>query len=360
MLQCFECEKQFTLSEKRWRCSCGGLLDVVFDCHFPLEKIKKRKPTLWRYREAIPLQNEENRVSFEEGFTPLREYDFNGFPVLIKHDHLFHTGSFKDRGASVLISKIKELGITRVVEDSSGNAACAIAAYCARAEIGCQIFVPNNTAAHKVRQIAQYGAMLIRVPGTREDTASAALQAAEKDFYASHSWNPFFLQGTKTFAYEVCEQLGWKAPDAVVLPAGNGTLLLGAFLGFNDVYQAHLVAKIPKLIAVQAQNCAPLYKAFTAQMSEIPRIIQKQTVAAGIAIADPVRGKQIIQAVQKTQGHFITVSESEIKKSLLEMDKRGLSIEPTAAATVAGISQYVSRAPSREVIVSVFTGRGIG
>jgi threonine synthase len=314
---------------------------------------------MWRYREAIPIKNDVNIVSFEEGFTPLTEERFDGKPVLMKQDHLFSTGSYKDRGASVLISKAKELGIREVVEDSSGNAGAAISAYCARADIECNIFIPEDTITTKVVQIQLYGAKLTKIPGSREDTTKAVLKTTEKIYYASHSWNPFFFQGTKTFAFEVCEQLGWQSPDTVILPVGNGTLLLGTYIGFNELRHAGIISKTPKIIAVQSENCAPLYQAFRENLTEIPKITKKQTLAEGIAIAEPIRGTQIIKAVKQSQGDFIIVSEGEIKESLKETCRKGYYIEPTTATTVAGIKKYLARSNSTEVIISVFTGHGL-
>ena len=358
-LICKKCSAVYSINDKRWKCDCGYMLDIDFQPVFDLEKIKTRQPTMWRYREAIPIGDDANIISFDEGFTPLTEVDFDGKHVLIKQDHLFQTGSYKDRGASVLISKVNELRIGKVVEDSSGNAGCAIAAYCAKAEIGCEIFVPEATSAGKIAQIQYYGAKLNRVPGTREDTAAAVLEAAAKDYYASHSWNPFFFHGTKTFAFEVCEQLGWKAPDSIVLPVGNGTLLLGCHIGFEELLSASIVEKMPKIIAVQSAHCAPLYKAFKDNSDSIPPIETKETIAEGIAIAEPIRGKQIIEAVRNSGGSFITVDESEIKESLKEICEKGFYIEPTSAATIAGLKSYLAESDSDEVVVSVFTGHGL-
>ena len=176
-LICTKCNQKFPLEEKIWKCACGGLLDVDFHPHFPLDKIRQRKPTMWRYREAIPISEDQNIISFEEGFTPLIQVDFGRRSVWIKQDHLFPTGSYKDRGASVLISKVKELGIPKVVEDSSGNAGCAIAAYSAKGGITSEIFVPENTSPGKLAQIQAYGAKLNKIPGSREDTARAVLEA---------------------------------------------------------------------------------------------------------------------------------------------------------------------------------------
>jgi len=358
-LICQKCKATHSLNDPRWKCDCGSVLDIEFKTVFDFDKISQRKSTMWRYREAIPIQDDANIVSFDEGFTPLTEVNFDGKAVLMKQDQLFSTGSFKDRGASVLISKVKELGIKEVVEDSSGNAGSAISAYCAKAGIDCHIFVPEDTAAGKVAQIQLYGAKLKKVHGSREDTAQAVWQAAEKVYYASHSWNPFFFHGTKTIAFEVCEQLDWKSPDTIILPVGNGTLLLGAHIGFSELLQAEIIAKIPKIIAVQSENCAPLYWAFRENLAEIPTIDKKETLAEGIAVAEPVRGKQIVNAVKQSKGNFIVVSDSEIKKAVIEICRKGYYIEPTSAAAIAGVRKYLPQSNAAEVIVSVFTGHGL-
>ncbi len=358
-LVCTQCNKKFSLNEKIWKCACGGLLDIDFTSTFPVDTIKGRERTMWRYREAIPLRDDKNIISFDEGFTPLTDVAFHGKSVLIKQDHLFPTGSYKDRGASVLVSKVRELGVRKVVEDSSGNAGCAIAAYCAKARIDCEIYVPENTSPGKLAQIRFSGATLNKIPGSREDTAHAVLKAAEEYYYASHSWNPFFFHGTKTFAFEVCEQLGWKSPDTVILPVGNGTLLLGAYIGFHELLGAKTIDNIPRIIAIQSANCAPLYRAFKEDLEEIPEIEKKDVLAEGIAIAKPIRWRQIIEAVKESNGDFITVDDWEIKESLRDMCRKGFYIEPTAASTTAGISKYVRRSHPNETIVSLFTGHGL-
>ncbi len=358
-LICRSCAKTYNLSDPRWKCDCGGLLDIDFWPVLDPVNFRARKPTLWRYREALPVDQDENIVTFGEGFTPLVPVDFGGRTVLVKQDQLFPTGSYKDRGAAVLISKIRELGIREVVEDSSGNAGCAVAAYCAAVGIRCQIYVPEDTALGKLAQIQLYGAGLKRIPGSREATANAVMAAAERIYYASHSWNPFFFQGTKTWAYEVCEQLDWQAPDTVILPAGNGTLVIGAAIGFRELLRAGLIRRAPKIVAVQAEGCAPLAEVARAGLSAVPTIQKKDTLAEGIAIAAPIRGMQIVEEVRASGGEFLTVSETEIGESLLAICHQGFYIEPTSAATTAGVSQYLRRAARDERIVSVFTGHGL-
>jgi threonine synthase len=336
----------------------GYLLDLEFEAAFPISSIEKRKPNLWRYREALPIVHDTDIISFEEGFTPLLPLSFNNKQAFIKQDHIFPTGSYKDRGASVLLSHIKHLKIDKVVQDSSGNAGCAVAAYAAKAGIACDIYVPADTSAAKLAQMEWYGAQLFKIAGTREETAAAAFDAASKHYYASHCYNPFFLHGTKTFAYEVCEQLGWKAPHAVVLPAGNGTLLLGCYIGFSDLLKAGIIGQMPKLIGVQSINCAPLAAAFAIGENKPTEVDALPSLAEGIAIAKPVRGEQMIHAVKESKGSFISVNETEIINTLQEIISKGFYIEPTSAATIAGLKKYLLQSEN-EVVVSLFSGHGL-
>lgn len=358
-LVCTACSNNYPLDTPVWRCECGALLDIEFEADIPIDSIRTRPPSMWRYREAIPLGRDDAIVTLGEGFTPLTEMEMHGRRVFVKHDYLFPTGSYKDRGASVLVSKARELGIKSIVEDSSGNAGAAIAAYAAHAGIACEIFVPESVADGKIAQIRSCGAVVRKIPGSREDTARAALDAAEGRYYAGHAWNPFFFQGTKTVAFELCEQLGWRAPDTVVVPVGNGTLLLGVFYGFRDLKKAGIFADIPKLIGVQATLCAPLFHAFRDEPFDETGPNGHQTMAEGIAIREPVRGRAIVDAVKESGGHFVAVEEFEITVALKDMARRGLFIEPTAAAGVAGLCKYLLAAVKDETVVTVLTGHGL-
>ncbi|MBN1464553.1 threonine synthase [candidate division KSB1 bacterium] len=357
-LICSSCQKSYSENDPRWRCDCGGVLDIQFTPEFDVDKLRRRPFTMWRYREAIPVLHDENIISFYEGFTPLIDIDMGGISVKAKMDHLFPSGSYKDRGASVLISKVKELGIRHVVEDSSGNAGAAIAAYCARAQIECDIYVPSLASPEKLRQIESMGARLHKVSGSRQDAAEAVLHGGEAVYYASHSWNPYFLHGTKTLAYELCEQLDWRAPDRLIVPVGNGTLLLGAFIGFTELLTAAVIDKMPKLIAVQTANCAPCAEAFHQGQDDIAVIKDRPTLAEGIAVARPVRGSQIIKAVRRTDGDFLTVTENEIKEWLHHLYYRGFYIEPTSAVVFAALSGY-QKIDKKETVVTVMTGHGL-
>jgi threonine synthase len=356
---CSNCQRFYPPQPTRWRCDCGSFLDLEFESRFPIKKILKRSPTLWRYREAIPIHRDQSVISMNEGFTPLEEIKFNGYRVLLKIDYLFPTGSYKDRGATVLISKMKEWEVHKVVEDSSGNAGSAIAAYCAKAGIECEIYVPNSTSSGKLIQIQTYGATLKKIQGSREKTAEKAMEATSKVPYASHCWNPFFLHGTKTFAFEVWEQMGWRTPDTLVLPIGHGTLFLGAHLGFKELKEAGMIKKLPKMVGIQSASCAPLYQAFRKGWRETQTIAKKETVAEGIAIAKPVRGRQILEVIRETGGEILVVVEKEIKEALKEMGRKGHFIEPTSAATIAGLKRYLRKKSRRETVVSTLTGMGL-
>ncbi|UOR14030.1 threonine synthase [Halobacillus amylolyticus] len=298
---------------------------------------------MWRYQEALPFEDQEppSAITLGEGMTPLVSLDGRNPNILMKMDYLMPTGSFKDRGAAVLIAKAKELGVTSVIADSSGNAGTSIAAYCARANIDCHIYVPASTSEKKIAQIKAHGAELHKITGSREDTARAAIAHVKKEklFYASHVYNPYFYEGTKTFAFEIWEQHNFCAPDTLILPVGNGTLLLGAYIGFKNLKQAGMIKRVPKIIAVQAEPCAPIAKAFH-QNKAISAVENIGTQAEGIAIANPARGQQVISAVKDTEGTIITAPEAQIDSAIQELARKGFYVEPTTAATYAAFKKY--------------------
>jgi threonine synthase len=296
-------------------------------------------------------------VSFDEGFTPLVEDEAFGKKVFLKLDYLFPSGSYKDRGATVLVTKIQELGIKKVVEDSSGNAGAAIAAYCAKASIECHIYVPKQTSTEKLLQITRYGAHLHQIPGNREHTAQAALKEAHLTYYASHYWNPFFFHGTKTCIFEIVEQLRWTTPDILMVPVGNGTFLYGSFIGLMDLLQDGVIDTLPKIIGVQAENCAPLAYAWKHTGQSLPSEMVRSTIAEGIAIMNPPRAKDILNSVKETKGDIITVTEKEIRDAMYWIQRKGYYIEPTSAVAIAGFKKYQMK--KDEVLVIPLTGHGL-
>jgi len=290
-------------------------------------------------------------ISLGEGETPLIEVELYGGKVACKLEFLSPTGSFKDRGTTLLVSALAEMGIKRVVEDSSGNAGASLAAYCARAGIEAQIYIPAHTSPEKVAQIEAYGAKPIPIAGSRERAAQAAQEAAERDYYASHYWNPLPLEGIKTEAYEICEALRWQAPENVLLPLGQGTHLLGLYRGFKDLLEAKLVDKIPPLYGVQAIGCAPLYEAFHRRASTPPQ----PTVAEGISIREPIRGREVLEAVRATGGEILAVTDEETLQARDLLAKQGLYVEPTSAVAVAALKRL---SPEGVTVISL-TGSGL-
>ena len=363
MFYCNRCKKYYPEDTNRWRCECGDPFSYRSSAPalFPKEKISLRSKTIWRYKEALPLEKKENITTLGEGMTPLVPALLEGQQILFKLDYISPTGSYKDRGTAVLVSKLREWKIEKVIEDSSGNAGASLAAYCAFLNIACEIYVPAYTSAGKLVQIALYGSRIIKVAGSREDTSDAVLQAAQDDFYASHNWNPFFLQGVKTVAYEIWEQSGWQAPDNIIVPAGQGSLVLGCYIGFNELKTAGEIKKIPRLFAVQAENCAPLYQAFQQGLTAPIKIQKRETIAEGISSAFPIRGSEVLSAVAESHGAVIAVKEKDILESLLKVSKMGVYIEPTSAAATAGLSQLIRRGiikPEDSTVV-ILTGSGL-
>ncbi|MBT2405398.1 MULTISPECIES: pyridoxal-phosphate dependent enzyme [unclassified Streptomyces] len=318
-----------------WCCPvCGGPWDLDFtpDPAVPLEPAAGPH-SLWRYGSALPLPGAFS-VTLSEGHTPLVPLTER---IHAKLDFLMPTLSFKDRGAVMLAELARRLGPQRVVADSSGNAGTAFAAYCARAGLSCEVFVPQGTSEKKTEQMRAHGASVRVVPGGREAAAEAARAAADEPgvFYASHVFNPYFLHGTKTYVYEVWEELGGRLPETLVLPVGNGTLLLGAALAVEEL--ARRGVRPPALIAVQSEAVAPLATAFAAGAEDADPVEQRPTLAEGIAIPAPPRARQILAAVRKSGGAFLTVPDDRLREAQRDLARRGLYVEPTAAACWAAV-----------------------
>jgi threonine synthase len=322
----------------QWRCpDCGSPWDLAFTAGgVDRAALPDRVSSLWRYAEALPLS--DPTISFGEGRTPLVPMNAR---LSVKLDFLMPTLSFKDRGAVMLLEAARRVEPDLVVADSSGNAGTAVAAYAARAGLPCVIFVPGTTSAKKVEQIRAHGAEVMIVDGDREATARAAQQAAERPgaFYASHVYNPYFLHGTKTYAYELWEDLGGRLPELIVLPVGNGTLVLGVTLGLAELVDHGLIDRAPPVVAVQAEAVSPLARARAEGLAEVPPgyATSADTLAEGIAIAEPARSAQILVAIDNSGGDIVTVPDAEVRAAQRDLAGRGLYVEATAAACWAAV-----------------------
>lgn len=361
MLTCSHCHQTYPETEPRWRCACGAYLLLQSGRMFRRDDLARRPHTLWRYHEALGLERSEHAVSLGEGYTPLVADALFDQPVFLKLDFLNPTGSFKDRGSAVMISKLREWGVREIVEDSSGNAGASVAAYARRAGITAHIYVPAYTSAGKTAQIRMYGADLVRVDGSREETTQAALEAAGRTFYASHNWSPYFVAGLKTLAYEICEQRGWQAPDWVVAPVGGGSLVLGLYLGFTDLLKAGLIPRMPRIAAVQAAACAPVVQAWQQRLHDVPAVDKRESAAEGIVIARPVKGRSILEALYNSEGVALAVTEEEIWSMARTLAEKGIYAEPTAAAAPAAVRQLFGQglAGAGSSVVVVLTGTGL-
>ena len=339
---CSSCGRTWFLGDLRWECTCGGLLDLVGPLADPFGGAEDGSP-LARFRWALPPG--AGRVDL--GLTVSSCHDA-GPGRYIKADYEQPTGSFKDRGAAVMVGAAAELGVESIVVDSSGNAGKAAAAYAAAAGIRCTVYLPSGTNLAKTAAIAGYGAETIEVPEGREAAARAARQAARAGaWYASHVHQPLFHHGVKTLAYELFEQVPGCERASVVIPAGNGTLVLGLWLGFGELVALGRLTRRPALIAVQADRCAPL-------AGRLAGAAGGPTVAAGIAIRNPPRSAQIRGAILASGGRVITVSDEAILAAQKEVGGMGFPVEPTGAVAWAGARSIESDGSPH---IAVLTGR---
>jgi threonine synthase len=370
-LLCTACERIHTLDPLRFRCDCGGTLEIQDAPTFEPARVDRQNLTLWRYRHALPLPERGAEVTLGEGMTPLLATEWDGLPVLVKCEFLNPTGSFKDRGTTVLATALAATGVDEVVEDSSGNAGSSLAAYAARAGIRATVYVPGHASPVKRAQIAAYGARVVPVPGPRTEAARAVLEAARRGAaYASHVYHPLIHQGMKTIAFEIHEQLQSGAlgtgrmadlearpgPDAVVLPVGHGTLLLGLARGFAELQAAGCVERLPRLFGVQATRCAPLASAWAQGAEDALQVTEGETVAEGVRIATPVRGRAVLAAVRGSGGAIVSVADDDALAAQRKLAHQGFYVEPTSALAAAALS--LLREQLAGSVALILTGSG--
>ena len=356
-LSCNACARNWPPDPTLWRCECGGTLEITGGPTFDPAGVDEKDHTLWRYWAALPQPDGAAPVTLGEGWTPLIAAEWEGQPVYLKAEYLNPTGSFKDRGATLLVSALKAAGVRDVVEDSSGNAGAALSAYAARAGIHATVYVPAHASPVKQAQIAAYGAEITPVVGPRTEAARAVRQAAEGGaVYASHVYSPFYPQGMKTIAFEVWEQLEGRAPTSVVTPLGHGGLLLGLHRGFGELLAAGLIERLPRIWGVQAQPCAPLARAWEHGADEAELVEEGETVAEGVRIAAPPWGRAVLAAVQESDGAILTIPDEETLAAQKKLAHQGIYVEPTSALAVAALDHLGDRLGDAPVVV--LTGSG--
>lgn len=337
---CSKCNKKEFVNTFAPRCGCGGLWKLNYTPDkFDLEKVHKSEWSMFRYRDFMALADDSWRsVTLGEGMTPVIKFDEN---VLLKMDYYMPTLSYKDRGAAVLVAHCKAIGVKEVVQDSSGNAGNSVAAYCARAGINCEIFVPEGTSPKKINMIRAHGATCTVVKGSRDHCADVCREKVLKEhkYYANHVYNPFFYEGTKTYIYETYEQLG-RIPENILVPVGNGTLYLGVIHALEEFITAGIIDKMPQIIAVQSENCDPLLQAYQEKLLLPKDIAPMVTMAEGIAIGKPMRGEEILQYAYKYGVRFVSAREADILSARAALAKKGVYCEHTTAANYAAYLKY--------------------
>jgi threonine synthase len=350
----------FPLDQPRW---CGPDHAPLLLTPLPgltRQQIDTTTRSLWRYRAAFPFPI-DNPITLGEGTTPLIPATIVGVQVLLKCEWFNPTSSFKDRGASVMLSLLRAQGINHVLEDSSGNGGAAISAYAAAGGMQATIMAPASTSPAKTVQMRAHGATVELIPGTRQETADAAVARSGSIFYASHNWHPFFLHGTKTLAYELWEDLGFRPPDNIITPCGAGSNVLGCEIGFSEIFRNGQIDCLPRIFAAQPANCAPIAAAFMAGSDDPVATIISPTMAEGTAIAQPIRLREVLGALRETRGGAVTLTESEIAKATLDLARIGIYVEPTSAQAAAAFVKLLETGTitPEQTTVLVLTGSGL-
>ncbi len=316
------------------------------------DKLAARPADLWRYRELLPVRRTENIVSLGEAMTPViplpaiaRDLGVTG-DILVKDEGRLPTGSFKARGLVMAVSMAKELGITHMAMPTNGNAGAALAAYCSQAGMKSTIFCPQDTPETNVSEMDIQGADVYRVNGLIDDCGKIVGDGRETVgwFDTSTLKEPYRIEGKKTMGLELVEQLDWQLPDAIFYPTGGGTGLIGMWKAFDELESIGFIgSKRPKMIAVQAEGCAPMVKAFENGVEHAPRWENAHTIASGIRVPQAVGDFLILRAVRQSGGFAIAVSDAAIEQCLAEVARReGFLMCPEGAATYAAYKQSLA------------------
>lgn len=371
-LKCFKCKKHYNLhSLNTYAHCCNEPLVVEYSngSSFNKESLKARQHNMWRYLEMLPIVAKENIVSLGEGMTPIfhleklgEKFGFN--ELLMKDESGNPTGSFKARGLSVAISKAKEYGVEKCIIPTAGNAGGALAAYCAKANIKCTVVMPRHTPKIFKQECELYGAELILVEGLIHDCARKVMEINKNAEYFDLSTlkEPYRLEGKKTMGYEIAEQMNWKLPDVILYPAGGGTGLIGIWKAFKEMLSMGWIkGDLPKMIAVQASECAPLLYALNDPSNWKERFTPKATIANGLAVPYPFGMNMMLEVLKESEGTAVAIDEKDIIESVKEIAKtEGLLIAPEGAALLRALLNLnkENAISSSEKILMLNTGSG--
>jgi threonine synthase len=371
-LQCRECKKEYDSTFKYICDECFGPLDVHY--HFPSitkDVFASREQTYWRYFELLPIIDKSNIVSINAGMTPLVRAEKLGKKIglnnlYIKNDSVNPTFSFKDRPAGVAISKAKEFGLSSVGCASTGNLASATAAHAAKADFPCYIFAPSDIEHAKIAQALSYGANYIAVDGTYDDANRIAAQIGDSKGVGIVNINmrSYYVEGSKTLAYEVAEQLDWKVPDQLIVPTGSGAMLNAICKGFEELETVSLIDKVSKMHmnCAQPHGCAPIVNAFKNNSDDIIPVENPDTVAKSLAIGDPGDGRYVLKRLKQYNGIAQESNNKEILDAILLLARtEGIFTEPAGGVAVAVLKKMVEdgKIDKDETTVCYVTGNGL-
>lgn len=358
-IRCSACSKP-SPSLLAFKCpSCGQPLDIQLNFNFETEKIHTNNYSMWRYEQFFPCAQGNRIISLSEGWTPLVRFSDNTY---VKLESANPTGSFKDRGSSVLFSalhKLIEKSGGYISEDSSGNAGASMAAYAARAGLKARIYVPETVAGPKFNQTQFYGAQVTKVSGSRSRVAEEAQKVEKAKFYVGHILHPLFRDGIRSLAYELLEQFGWNVPERIYLPVSAGTLLLGVISGFKHLSDSGVIEAFPRIVACQTRQVSPLYHRFKGLKYEPPETVT--SVADALVSVKPPLLDLMVKSLKAVEGDAVMVEEDEIVEAFVELARRGFFVEPSSAVAYAA---YKNQLRSNEVsqenkVVIVLTGNGL-
>ncbi len=357
---CPKCGRREALDTRLPHCPCGALWELDSDIpKYDPALIDQAEWSQFRYRAFMTLDDDVSwrSVSLGEGMTPVVQLEKG---VMAKVDYMMPTLSFKDRGAAALMAHCKAIGVDKVVQDSSGNAGNAVAAYAAKAGIACEIFVPEGTSPKKIDMIRAHGAKCTVVPGSRDHCADVCRAKVEEEgcYYASHVYNPLFYEGTKTYIYEVFEQLG-RIPENLIIPVGNGTLFLGAVKALEHLLASGCIDHFPQIWAIQSEKCDPLYQASIQNAKSPAPVKPEPTLAEGIAIGKPMRGEKILELSEKWNIRFVLAPENQILAARGELAKKGYYVEHTTAANYAVLREIRRKYGVEEDFLITLCGAGL-
>jgi threonine synthase len=374
-LRCIECGRPHDMARPAYSCSkCGNLLEVKLDVRASKDRLAKanhlsRPLSVWRYRELIPVAEKAHIYSLGEGGTPLIKCDRLGEELgvkslRIKFDGTNPTGSFKDRGMTVGISKARELGMKTVTCASTGNTSASLSAYAGLAGLKCVVLIPEGKVAlGKLAQAMMHGATVVSVKGNFDQALDVVMKSSERlGMYVLNSVNPFRIEGQKTAAYEVCDQLGRKSPDCIYIPVGNGGNSAAYWKGFAEYEELGAVSSHPIIRGIQAEGAAPIAHMFEKKSNELEPVKKPETVATAIRIGNPANWKKTVRAIKESGGYASTVSDEEILWAQKAMAKlEGIFAEPAGAASLAGLRKdlELGAIDKSADIVCVSTGHGL-